>query len=70
MISNVLNSINHTINIPVSSNYVGSSDETLFETLHKTKRNASFFKGILTEEEAIKYHNHIIRARKEWDRDI
>jgi hypothetical protein len=34
------------------------------------KNNASRFKGLLTNEEAEKYHQYIKQARSEWDRDI
>jgi chloramphenicol O-acetyltransferase len=35
-----------------------------------TNRNAARFKGLLTEQEAEKYHNYLQTARQEWDRNI
>jgi len=32
--------------------------------------NASRFKGLLTNEEAEKFHKYLDQARNEWDRDI
>ena len=32
--------------------------------------NAARFKGLLTDEEAEKYHQYLKQARSEWDRDI
>ena len=34
------------------------------------KSNASRFKGLLTREEADKYHSYLKQARSEWERDI
>ncbi len=40
------------------------------KTLEKPKNGASRFKGLLTNEEADKYHLYLQQARSEWDRDI
>jgi hypothetical protein len=32
--------------------------------------NAASIKGLLTDEEAEKYHKYLKKARNEWDRDI
>ncbi len=40
------------------------------KTLEKQKNGASRFKGLLTNEEADKYHLYLQQARSEWDRDI
>ena len=40
------------------------------KTLEKPKKNASLFKGLLSDKEAVKYHTHLKQARKEWERDI
>lgn len=34
------------------------------------EKNASRFKGLLTEEEAEKYDKYLQQARSEWDRKI
>ena len=78
MIRTVITPRDHTICIPVSSDYIGkklevllyASDELEKNALHITKGNAARFKGILTEDEAVKYHQHLQRARQEWDRSI
>ena len=40
------------------------------KTLEMPKNNASRFKGLLTNEEANKYHAYLKKARSEWERDI
>jgi len=47
-----------------------ASDEIEEDTFHVTKGKADRFKGILSEVEADKYHQHLQRARQEWDRNI
>ena len=34
------------------------------------KNNAARFKGLLTPEEADKFHTYLHQTRNEWDRDI
>ena len=34
------------------------------------KNDAARFKGLLTHEEADKFHNYLHQTRNEWDRDI
>ena len=43
--------------------------ELMEDNIPKTK-NASRFKGLLTKEEAEKYHKYIEESRNEWDRGI
>jgi prephenate dehydrogenase len=40
------------------------------KALETPKNDASRFKGLLTNEEAEKYHSYIKQARSEWERDI
>ena len=78
MIRTVIIPRNRTIRIPVSSKYIGkkmevllyASDEIEEDIFHVTKGKADRFKGILSEVEADKYHQHLQRARQEWDRNI
>lgn len=41
-----------------------------YQELGKSKPNAARFKGLLTKEEADKYHTYLNQARTEWDRGI
>jgi hypothetical protein len=46
-------------------------DEVMEEEKPPLKaNNAARFKGLLTSEEADKYHDHLKQARSEWDRDF
>lgn len=47
-----------------------SDVKELLEEKTQPANNASRFKGLLTNEEADKYHKHLKKARSEWDRDI
>jgi hypothetical protein len=38
--------------------------------LERPENNASRFKGLLTNEEASKFHTYLKQARSEWERDI
>jgi hypothetical protein len=42
----------------------------LAEEKNPKTNDASRFKGLLTNEEAEKYHKYLKKARSEWDRDI
>ena len=77
MIKTVVIPENGFLNIPVPKDYNGkevqvllyTNDEVLVEKTVKEK-NASRFKGLLTEEEAEKYDKYLQQARSEWDRNI
>ena len=60
--------------IPINEwNDITSKHEDLKDLVKSpilTKVPASKFKGILTVDEADKYHHHIKQARNEWERDI
>ncbi|MGZ3756075.1 MAG: hypothetical protein ACXVAY_20470 [Mucilaginibacter sp.] len=60
--------------IPIEEwNSITAKHEDLKELIEeKTTKsnNASRFKGLLTDEEAEKYHVYLKQARSEWDRDI
>ena len=53
----------------------GFSSFVRTETVMPLEKNTSLqgaarFKGLLTNEEAYKFHQHIKDARSEWDRDL
>jgi hypothetical protein len=62
---------NHTaIVIPIDQwNDITAKHQDL-KTLEMPPKNASRFKGLLTNEEANKYHTYLKQARSEWERDI
>ena len=68
------NSGNHTaVIIPINEwNDITTKHEDLKKMEEKTSQanNASRFKGLLTDDEAEKYHQYLKKARSEWDRDI
>ncbi|HEY5325993.1 MAG TPA: hypothetical protein VIJ27_03255 [Mucilaginibacter sp.] len=69
------NSGNHTaVIIPITEwNNITATHEDLKELMEKKvsqTNNASRFKGLLTNEEAEKYHQYLKQARSEWERDI
>ncbi len=66
---------NHTaVVIPIEDwNNITAKHEDLKELAEEKKtssNNAARFKGLLTEEEADKYHKYLKKVRKEWDRNI
>jgi hypothetical protein len=59
--------------IPISEwNNITAKHQDLKELIEEAPKpnNASRFKGLLTNEEAEKYHQYLKQARSEWDRDI
>ena len=46
-----------------------AKDELTDEKTPK-RNNAARFKGLLTKEDAEKYHQYLKQARSEWERDI
>lgn len=62
---------NHTaVVIPIDQwNTIKAKHQDL-KILEMPKNNASRFKGLLTTEEANKYHSYLKQARDEWERDI
>jgi hypothetical protein len=40
------------------------------KTPQPQRPNIAQFKGLLTNEEAVQYHQYLQTAREEWDRDI
>ncbi len=64
-----------SFNIP--QEYVGKEveillymKEELLEDIPEKINDAARFKGLLTEDEAVKYHAYIKKAKDEWERDI
>ena len=69
------NSGNHTdVIIPINewNNIIAIHHDLkkLMEGKKTHTNSASRFKGLLTNEEAEKYHQYLKQARSEWDRDI
>jgi len=69
------NSGRHTaVIIPIAEwNNITAKHEDLKELIEEKNvkpNNAARFKGLLTDEEADKYHVYLKQARSEWDRDI
>lgn len=77
MIKTVVIPKDNTLHLSIPNKYVGkeievfmyAKDELLEDQTANTK-NAARFKGLLTNEEADRYHAHLKQARNEWDRDI
>ena len=77
MIKRVVTPKNNDIHLSVPNSYIGREVEVLLYTkdeLNEEKvtkiNNAARFKGLLSKEEAEKYHQYLKQARSEWDRDI
>ena len=73
MVRTVIIPNDHTICISIPGNYIGKKVEVLLyaseeikeDTSQIHKYNAARFKGILTDEEANKYHQYLQKARRE-----
>ena len=77
MIKTVVTPRNNNIQLSVPNSYIGKEIEVLLyarDEINEEKpvkiNNAARFKGLLTQEEAEKYHQYLKQARSEWDRDI
>ena len=79
MIRTVITPCDNMISIQLPGNYIGKKLEVLLYSFEEVKeetvyftdvRNASRFKGLLTDSEADKYHQYLQKARQEWDRNI
>lgn len=76
MIKTIVIPQNNTLHLSIPNNYIGKELEILVYAKDEllegktTVGNASRFKGLLTSEEADKFHDYINKARTEWDRDI
>jgi predicted metal-dependent hydrolase len=77
MIKTVVIPKDNTLHLHIPNKYVGkeievflyAKDELIEQYTNKTK-NAARFKGLLTSEEADRYHAYLKQARSEWDRNI
>jgi len=77
MIRTIIIPKNNILHLTIPNSYVGkeievllySKDELTQERLVKGG-NSARFKGLLTNEEADKYHHYLKQARNEWNRDI
>jgi hypothetical protein len=76
MIKTVLIPKENTLLLSIPNNYVGKEIEILLYTKEEmlevktAKSNFSRFKGLLTSEEADKYHDYLKQARTQWNRNI
>ena len=77
MIKTVATPQNNNLFVAIPNSYVGKEIEVLVysrEELTEEKivvpNNVARFKGLLTDDEAAKYHLYLQQARSEWDRDI
>lgn len=77
MIKTIVIPRNNNLVLAIPDSYIGREVEILLfssDELQKEKttapNNAARFKGILTSDEAEKYHHYLTQARSEWDRDI
>jgi len=72
---------NNQLSFSIPNNYVGKKIEVMYYAVDEIEagvevtpqvmaNNAARFKGLLTSEEADKYHAYLKQARSEWDRDI
>jgi len=64
-----------TLNISIPNSYIGKEIEVLLYAKDEPiqspavkNNNAARFKGILNTDEANKFSDYLIQARKEWDR--
>jgi hypothetical protein len=77
MIKTVVTPESNTLHLSIPNDYIGkeievllySKDELVKETT-TNRNNAARFKGLLTNEEASKYHAYLKQVRNEWSRDI
>lgn len=77
MMKTVLIPEDNMLHLSIPDNYVGKEIEVLLyakEELIEEKaaagRNAARFKGLLSNEEADRYHAYLRQTRNEWNRDI
>ena len=77
MIKTIITPHENILHLPIPNNYVGEelevllyrTDEISIEKNNKPN-NAARFKGLLSKNEAEKYHNYLKQVREEWERDI
>ena len=77
MIKTIITLNENILHLPIPNNYVGEelevllyrTDEISIEKNNKPN-NAARFKGLLSKNEAEKYHNYLKQVREEWERDI
>ena len=77
MIKTIITPNENILHLSIPNNYVGEelevllyrTDEISIEKNNKPN-NAARFKGLLSKNEAEKYHNYLKQGREEWERDI
>ncbi|MHB9147565.1 MAG: hypothetical protein ACYC2U_03985 [Candidatus Amoebophilus sp.] len=75
MIKTVIIPKENTLHLSIPNNYIGKEIEILLyakdELLEKTTQSSfTRFKGLLSSEEADKYHAYLKQTHNEWNRDI
>ncbi len=77
MIRTIITPDKQRVSINVPKSYVGKKIEVLLyaveeliEELPSKINKAARFKGLLSTEQAERYHQYLKKARNEWDRDI
>lgn len=83
MIKTVVIPQNNQLQLTIPNSYIGKeievflyAKEELVEEVEKVEdkpvkvNNMARFRGLLTPEEADKFHIYLKQARSEWDRDI
>ena len=78
MVRTVVIPQNTDIHFLIPLSYIGkeieiiafSKDDVKEEKKSPSQNFSSKFKGLLTEDEAVKYQEYLIKARNQWDRDI
>jgi len=80
MVRTVIEPQNNTVSLLIPNDYVGKkleviiyADDEIWKVstgVNTPRSKISSFRGILTNDEAEKYHQYLQKSRQEWDRDI
>ena len=80
MVRTIIEPQNNTISLLIPNDYVGKKLEVMIYAddeiwrlsagVKSSRPKISSFKGILTNDEAEKYHQYLQKSRQEWDRNI
>jgi hypothetical protein len=77
MVKTIVTPQDNNYNLTIPANYIGRKIEILLyaidevvEEKNTARKKPSDFFGTLTQEEGEKFHNYILQARNEWDRNI
>jgi len=80
MVRTVIEPQNNTVSLLIPNDYIGKKLEVIIyaddevwklsKEVNLPRSKISSFKGILTNDEAEKYHQYLQKSRQEWDRNI